>query len=288
MNRHLTDLRATARLWLQLRAATLAAELTLFALLSALPLLLVAAAGLGALDEILGASTARDVETFLLRHVASVTGDQGVIVGAVSRLFAQADGRVLTIGILATIYAAARVLVAFITGLEMIFTPVDQRRGWFGKRGTALVLAGTSIAALALTVTVAAAGDRAVSALFGNKAVGDIAAALVVLVSYGLALVYVAWLYSAAPRVSLPLRHQLPGAAFAVTLAYTSGRAIRWWFATMETNAVFGSIGAALALFWWTYVVACGLVLGAVWNVARFENRRADTPVTHAPSRKRR
>jgi len=247
----------------------MAAELTLFALLSALPLLLVAVTTLGTLEHFLGVSLASDIERFVEGHIARILGEGTPVLDLVAGLFESSSGATLTIGLLASFYAASRVLVSLVGSLDSIFSPESARRGWFATRALGAWLALVSTAALLFSILTLTAGGRLVRSAYGEGWLALFGAKVVSFFGYAVAVLLLAWLYARAPKVSLPFRRQIPGAVFAVLLGDLSGRLLRGWFFLLDTNAIFGSIGAAFILLWWTYIFSCGVVFGAIWNAWR-------------------
>ena len=247
----------------------MAAELTLFALLSVLPLLLVAAAGLGWVENVAGVTLAADLERFFERHVARVLGPNTPVLGVVASLFAAPSNTTFTLGLLAAVYGASRVMVSLIGSLDTITSPPDRRRGWMNTRLTGMLFALLSSVVLTIVILSITAGSRLVLSTYGDSYLALAGAKVVSFLGYLSAVAYLAWLYGHAPRHKTSWRVQIPGAVFAVLVGDLSARLLRWWFTVFNANAVFGSIGAALALLWWTYVFASGIILGSVWNTMR-------------------
>lgn len=252
----------------------MAAELTLFAVLSALPLLLVAAAGLGAVESMAGIKLAGEVEGFIERHITRVLGADTPISDVVARLFADTHGTTLTIGLLAAAYGGSRFIISLVGSLDVIYgKDQSNRRSWVGTRAVGVVLAGVSTVAAAAAIFTIGAGGRIAEATYGDGTVGALAAKAASLFGYSFAALYLSWLYEKAPRNGLSWKRQLPGSIVAVVIGDGAGRLLKWWFTLFKTNAVFGSIGAAMALLWWTYVFASGIILGAEINAWRAEKR---------------
>jgi len=249
----------------------MAAELTLFAVLSALPLLLVAVAGLGVLEDLLGVVLASDVERFVERHIVRVLGAQTPVLDLVEGLFESSSGATLTFGLLASLYGASRVLVSMVGSFDVIFTPAPQRRGWFASRLRGAWFACASMVVLLFSILALTAGGRLVRSLYGEGVPALVAAKAVSFFGYASAALWLAWLYVRLPKRSLPFKQQLPGAILAVAVGDLSGRLLRGWFSLLDTNAVFGSIASVFALLWWTYVFASAVVFGAIWNAWRHD-----------------
>jgi len=260
------------RRWREHRGGAMAAELTLFAVLSALPLLLVAVAGLGVLEHLLGVVLASDVERFLERHIIRVLGRETPVLDLVDELFESSSGATLTFGLLASLYGASRVLVSLAGSLDVIFTPASQRRGWVATRLRAAWFACASMVVLLFSILALTAGGRVARSLYGDGAVALAAAKTVSFFGYAAAALWLAWLYVRLPKCTLPFKQQLPGAVLAVAVGDLSGRLLRGWFSLLDTNAVFGSIASVFALLWWTYVFASAVIFGAIWNAWRHDS----------------
>lgn len=248
----------------------MAAEFTLFALLSTLPLLLVAAAGLGVIEKFVGVKLAVEVEQFIEEHIVRVLGEGTPVLGIVQELFAESHGATLTLGLAAVGYGASRAMVSLVGSLDIIYdVAAGERRGWIGSRVVGVGLALTSVVAgVAAIVTIGAGGDLAIGT-YGEGILSTVAERTASLFGYAFAVLYMAWLYKTGPRRGSMLRDHLVGAGVAVAVGEVSGRLLKWWFKLFDANAVFGTVASAMALLWWTYIFACGIVLGAEINAYR-------------------
>jgi len=250
----------------------MAAEMTLFALLSVLPLLLVAAAGLGVVEAVAGVKLSWEIELFFERHITRILGENTPVLEVVRGLFADTNGTAITLGLLAAFYGASRVLVSLVGSLDVIYNrEPGERRGWLGARAVGVGLAGVSIVAIATAILAIGAGGRIALAAYGPGWVSTLAKWTSSLFGYAFAVLYLAWLYGRAPRGENAWGRQIPGAVIAVAIGEASSRVLRGWFSLFDANAVFGSIGAVMALIWWTYIFASGIILGAEINVWRAE-----------------
>ena len=77
------------------------------------------------------------------------------------------------------------------------------------------------------------------------------------------------------PNVKLAWRCAWPGALLAAILFEASKQLFAFYLSRFaHLNAVYGSIGAVVAMVTWAYYVAIVLILGAEFNVAVERHRR--------------
>ena len=92
----------------------------------------------------------------------------------------------------------------------------------------------------------------------------------------------VAWtaaVYRFAPRRRSSFRRELPGAVVATVwwLVSSTGFSLYLGLAATGMNTVFGVLGGVLSLLFWLYLLAMGLLVGAVVN-SLIARRRASDP----------
>lgn len=261
------------RQWHDDRVSGLAAEIGFFALLSLFPLLLVSSSALAWLGNIIGSNLAADVEGQLTEWSEVLFGTDGGVTDAVQSLFEGASTSALTVGVLFTLYTAARGFSAVVRALDVAYGH-HNTRGWVGTQLIGLVLAiGTTLVG-SLTLAMLVIGPLLGREEFiGNGVLGAILGWLWSWLRYpGAAAVLVLWaatIFHVAPNRRASWRAEIPGAAFATLLWLVSTVLFSIYLRTLRgTNAVFGVIGTAITIQLWLYLLAIGLVLGAELNAA--------------------
>ncbi len=259
--------------WSSDRVGGLSAEIAFFALLGLFPMVIVLAAALGSASGVLGASTATDIESWLIDQLTNVFGAENTLDATVKDLFDGSNSGVFTVGAVLAVYAASRGFVAVVRALDIAYDHSDLR-GWLSTRlvGLGLTLLTVIVVAFVLVLIV-------VGPLFGEG--GQLAADLGVDGWFTILwdwfrwpvvfVVLIGWastVYHVAPNHRSPWKFELPGALLAAA----------WWTvvslgfgrylaaASSGSNAVFGLLGGVLSLLFWLYLMAMGLLLGAEVN----------------------
>jgi len=271
------------REWQEDRVRGLAAEVAFFALLSMFPGLLALIAALGFLESIVGRETASRVQESVVEAVSDLVTDEGTsVVDAVEELFRGESPGLLTFGVIAALWAASRGFGSLMEAMAIVYD-VEDRRSFLRRRALALALAVGTILLVAIMLAVVVIGP-----LFGRGAdVADalgfgglfatlwnwfrIPAALLVVAAWG------ATIYHLAPSHRTPWRWDLPGAALVAVLWVVETLGFRWYLGSAAGgNQVFGTLGGAIVLVFWLYLLAAALLLGGELNAILADRARVD------------
>jgi membrane protein len=167
------------------------------------------------------------------------------------------------------------VFQAIVHGLNVAFG-VPNERGFLATAllSAALLFAAGGVLLLSLAVTAAVQAADALAPLLGaaSPRVAPLGAAVTAALTALLGFATFAVLYKVAPNTQLSWREVAPGAAVAALLF----EAAKWGFvvylATVANYAaVYGAIGAVIALLTWCYLCGLILLLGAEVSAARVE-----------------
>lgn len=176
----------------------------------------------------------------------------------------------LSFGILGTVWAASGAFAALIKALNRAYDVVETRPFW-KVRGIAILmtlgLSGVALAAILLLVFGPAIG-QGVAGYFG------LGREFVVLwgvvrwpVALGFLVVVLALVYYFAPAARQPLRWITPGGLVAVALWVLASLAFNYYVGEWGSyDETYGSIGAAIVLLLYLYVVSLTILLGAELN----------------------
>ncbi|MGH9043024.1 MAG: YihY/virulence factor BrkB family protein [Acidimicrobiia bacterium] len=277
------------REWRQDRVSGLAAEIAFFGLLGFFPTLVATAAALGFLEPLVGVAAAGDVRRQVLGFVSNALSEEAnQVVTAIDRLFTQSQAGTLTVGLALALWAASRGFVATVGALDIAYD-LDDRRGWLQTRLTALGLAlGTAVVGAVLLSALAVGpllgtgrelADRLGMgdgfALFWDWLRWPFAAGVVV--------VWTAVIFHIAPFHRTAWRWDVPGAVLSAILWVGVTGGLRLYLAlARDTNPVFGTLGGALILIVWLYLLAMALIAGGELNavlIGRYRVRQ--TPGRH-------
>ncbi len=194
------------------------------------------------------------------------------VADAVEELFRGESPGLLTVGVVAALWASSRGFAAVMDAMAVVYD-VEDRRGFLQRRLLALGLAVGSILLVALVLALVVVGP-----LFGRGAdiaealgLGRLFAALWTWVRIPAALLAaMAWgatVYHVAPMHRTPWRWDLPGAALMAVLWIIETLGFRWYLGVAaEGNQVFGTLGGAIVLLFWLYLLAGALLIGGELN----------------------
>jgi len=261
------------RHWLRIRLPGLSAEIAFYALLGLFPAVIVFAGALGSLDAVIGAGAAANVENWLLDRVVKTFGADSALHQTVTDLFTRSSAGVITVGALLTLYASSRGFIAVVRALDVTYGH-EHRRRWLSTRIVGVTITIVTVVVAALVAVMVVVGPLLGSGQEVAARVGQgpgFATAWVWLRWPLVAAVVVVWaacVYHFAPRRQSLLRFELPGAAVATAwwLVVSTGFRLYLDVASSGMNTVFGLLGGVLSLLFWLYLLAMGLLVGAVVN----------------------
>jgi membrane protein len=241
-----------------------AAQMSFFAILSFIPLILLLAAAFGLLFDD-GAVQERIIETVFDNVPLASGDDRPQLEKAVGDALDQAGN----LGIFTTLLllaAASGVMGALRHSINEAWD-IEQRPPLLQRKAldVALVLGGTSILALSVSLTVAHRLEAVVDDEAGG---GWLLALLIDFAGDVLPLLFVAagllFLYRVLPMNKEPLRDIWPGAVVgAIGLAIVKLGLELYFEQLADFGAIYGSLGAAMALLIFVFAAANVIVFGA-------------------------
>jgi len=241
-----------------------AAQISFFAILSFIPLVLLLAGAFGlAFDD---AAVRERIITTVFDNVPLASGDDRP---RLERTVADALEQAGRLGVLSTILlivAASGVMGAMRHSINEAWD-IEQRPPLLQRKALdlALVLGGTSILALSVSVTVT---NKLAGVVDDEGTGGGTAAALLEFAGDLLPVVFVAlallFLYRVLPMNKEPLRDIWPGAVVAAAGLAIVKLGLELYFEHLaDFGAIYGSLGAAMALLIFVYAAANVVVFGA-------------------------
>jgi membrane protein len=259
-----------------------AAQMSFFAILSFIPLVLLLAAAFGLLFDD-GAVRERIIQTVFDNVPLASGSDRPKLERSVGDALDQA-GRLGIFTTLLLIAAASGVMGALRHSINEAWD-IERRPPLLRRKAldVALVLGGTAILALSVSLTVT---HRLASIVDDEGGGGWLLAALLNLAGDVLPIVFVAagllFVYRVLPMHKEPLRDIWPGAVVgAIGLAIVK-LGLGLYFAHLaDFGAIYGSLGAAMALLIFVYAASNVIVFGAEFAS---EWARADDAPAPAPA----
>ena len=254
------------------RLLGLAAETAFFAVLTLFPTLLVVAAILGQLGNIVGDANALRVEQAVLTFLDELLTDSASgAIATVEELF-RTGTNALTI---ATLLALASLSTAFSTLINTVNIAYDvpETRGWWRRRWLGLLLGFGSVLTGALAVTLLVVGP-----LFGRaeEVVGRIGLGpeydflwsyVRWPVAFGALVVWATTMDHLMPNRRTRWRYDLPGGLLTALLWLAASYGLNVYLDVVVTSSpVFGALGGGLILMTWFYLLCVALLAGAELN----------------------
>ncbi len=245
-----------------------AAQISFFAILSFIPLVLLLAAAFGLFFD---DATVREriIQTVFDNVPLASSGDRPKLERSVGDALDQAGNLGLFTTILLLV-AASAVMGALRHSINEAWD-IDQRPPLVKRKALdfALVLGGTSILALSVSLTVT---HRLADVLDDEDGGGWLLAAALEVAGDVLPIVFVAlgmlFLYRVLPMHRKPLREIWPGAIVAALGLAIVKQGLELYFEELaDFGAIYGSLGAAMALLIFVYAAANVVVFGAEFAV---------------------
>jgi membrane protein len=253
-----------------------AAKMSFYFLLALFPLLLI-------LTDLFGYfAHSVELRASLLEYFRTVLPRSAfqLVAGTLDQVSAGAGGGKLSLGILATLWAASNGMAAVSAGLNAAYEINDGRPWWktrliaigltlafavFTVSALVVILAGGEIGMLLASI----AGYRHAFAIAWNVARWPVAV-LAVLVAVNL-------LYRFAPDLKdWRWRWMTPGALIAVALWIVASLGFRYYLHYFNSyNRTYGSLGAVIILMLWFYITSIAILIGAEVN-SEIENAAAE------------
>ena len=250
-----------------------AAALSFFFLLSLSPLLIF-------LVSLMALLPVPQLDRHIVEAVAQIVPvDAMKVVGRLLMSIFETNRRLLSLGIVGAIWSASTGFNAMIVSLNSAYRVKEARPLWRRQ-----------LVATGLTIVVGAMVLLAMFLLFLGAQVGHWLALQVGMESaLAVAWPYIRWvvvvgfttlsvevLYFLAPNVKQRFLAQIPGATLAVALWLASSFGLGLYLHSFsEFTAIYGTLGAMIALMLWVYVSSLAILIGAEVNAQIIQEKSA-------------
>ncbi len=195
--------------------------------------------------------------------------------------------RPLITGSIVTLLAASGIMISWMEGFRNAYR-LPKVWGFWKERAIALLLVVLALVPLSLATMLVGFGAQIETwmVFHSTKELGQyiflfftgVRWVIAILTSIAvMALIY----HNGVPRTQ-PWHRVLPGAVVATFLWLFATAAFAWYVKTFATySVVYGSLGAAIALLVWMYLVSIVIMVGAEFNALRYPRTVGDR--RHAP-----
>jgi membrane protein len=186
----------------------------------------------------------------------------------------------LVIATLISVWAASRAMTSLMEGFQAIYH-IPTGRPFLRQQGMAILLVLSTALPVALALGLVLFGTRIEEAVLGwlgvvqagqeiQSWVALVARAARLAVALGATVAVASLLYYLGPYRSQRWRLVWPGAVVSTVLWLASTLAFAWYVRNIAGyNVLYGSIGAAIALLVWMYVLAAIALIGCEFNAER-------------------
>jgi membrane protein len=266
------------------RILGLAGENAFMGVLTVFPTLLVFAAVLGQLQNVIGAQNTQKVKDAVSEFLKQVlTSSASGVDKTVSNLFTT-NGNALTVALVVALVSVAQAFASVLNTVTLAYD-VHDHRGWWHRRLIGLLLGIGSILAGAVLITAFVIGP-----FFGKS--GDVVSQVGISQHYAYVWSYlrypvallalIAWattLFHICPDRPARWRSGLPGALLtsflwgAASLGFSSYLQL-----VVPRSPVLGALGGGLILMTWLYLLCFSLLVGAELNATLLARKRSAPP----------
>lgn len=260
-----------------------AAKLSFYFLLALFPMLIFLSAVLG---QVFAGN--EDLYNSLLGHLSAVMPDSAfrLVRQTMNEITTSASGGKISLGLLATLWAASSGMQALIMGLNFAYD-VTELRVWWKRRIVAIsltvLLSVVSVVALSLWLF----GGRLGSLLAAWFGLGQVFEAIWFMLRFVVVPVFVLLvftiIYRFAPNIRVPgWQALLPGAVVGSAVWFGASALFRLYLEYFDTySRTYGSLGAVIILMMWLYVSSGAVLLGGEVN-SEIRKAAADAGVREA------
>ncbi len=247
------------------RTFSVAAGLAYYFLLSLFPLLILLATVLGCLPI---PNLFNQILDFAARFIPYDA--MGLVRKILQSVLTPSSGRLLSFGIVGTLWAASGGFSAMIDALDIAYD-ARKSRPMVKQRLLALSLTFMTGGLMALAMVLTLVGNRAGYFLSNELHLSNIFEQSWGLIRWGIIVMCIVLslelLYFFGPNVKQRFKHTLPGAIVGTILWILISLAVNIYISNFaHYNKTYGAIGAVIALMFWLYVSSIAILIGAEMN----------------------
>jgi membrane protein len=205
-----------------------------------------------------------------------------VVRGALEQTGARRTGSLLSISILATLWASSSGMGAIISSLNAAYQ-AKSSRGWLRERLLAIALTLGLATFVIISLVIVFFGGAITNAVAIRYGFGPRALIFWHVAQWPIAGVFVLFgldlIYYLAPNIKQPWRWATAGAAVAVLAWLAASVGLRLYLTRFSNFNAYGALGSFMALMLWLYLTSTAILFGGVINGVRNSLRR-QIPVT--------
>lgn len=240
---------------------TIAASIAFFFFLSVVPMLLV-------ICTIIPYTPLTEKD--LVEAVTDLTPDQvaPLVTSVISDVYERSAG-ILPVAIIATIWSAAKGVMALMIGLNAI-NDVEEKRNYFVVRGIASFYTVVMLFIVILSLFIMVFGDQLVTLALHRvpqlETVVSFAMNFRFLFVWAVLSVLFAAIYAYLPDKKLEFKEQIPGAVFAAVVWSVFSWGFSIYVAYGNSYGIYGSLSIIIIVLLWMYFCMYIIMIGAYLN----------------------
>lgn len=205
-----------------------------------------------------------------------------VVRGALEQTATHRTGSLLSISILATLWAASSGMEAIISSLNAAYQ-AKSSRGWWRERILAIALTLGLTTFVIVSLVIVFFGGAITNSIAMRYGLGPFALIFWHVIQWPIAGVFVLFgldlIYYLAPNIRQRWRWATPGAAMAVLAWLLASLGLRFYLTRFSNFNAYGALGSFMVLMLWLYLTSAAILFGGVINGVRNSLRR-HIPVT--------
>lgn len=192
-----------------------------------------------------------------------------LVTSLIAEVFAKSAG-VMSIAVIATIWSAAKGVLALLRGLNAI-NSVDEERHYIVVRMVATLYTIVMLVGIILSLLIMVFGNQLVDLIMRSVPQANAVSSFLVNFRFLLVWLVLTLLFSAIyayiPNKKLRFKEQIPGAAFAAILwnVYSWGFSI--YVGRTESYSIYGSLSIIVIVMIWLYFCMYIIMIGAYLNL---------------------
>lgn len=260
---------ATVGAALRYRVTGLAAEAAFFAILSLPPLIFALAGSIGFFVEQYAVARIESLRDDILTIASQALTEEAVnnvVADTLDDVLRGGRIDVISIGFVLALWSGSRALNVFVDTITIMYG-LAGRRGIVRTRALSFSLYVVGLVVAVVVLPLVLIGPELIASLLPDQLTGLIQLywPIVIVLSVG----FIASLYHLSVPVRTSWRHDVPGAALALTIWVVGSLLLRWALQNaVGGTSIYGPLAAPIAVLLWLYLISLAVLIGAALNAA--------------------
>lgn len=198
-----------------------------------------------------------------------------LIEGTFISILSERSGKLLTIGLIGTIWSSSKGMNSFIYSMNIAFE-VKETRNYISNRFLSIIMTIGLISAFVIALLLPVFGNILLNLVDKIVPISSDIERIIHVSRWGIAAIAItsilAWVYKLAPNIHLSLKQVLVGAIIAAILWILVSLGFAFYVENFgHYSATYGSLGGVIVLMLWLYVSGLSLIIGGEINALLFK-----------------